>query len=48
MLEGVAVSFLGGSNQHLLQWQLDSGPLHHLGNPDTSDYINRKWVEDKE
>ena len=48
ILEWVAISFLRGSNRHLLHWQVDSLPLHHLGNPDTYDYINRKGVEDKE
>ena len=48
ILEWDAISFLRGSNQHLLHWQVDSLPLHHLGNPNTYAYNNRKGVEDKE
>ena len=33
VLEWIAISYSKGLNPHLLHWQVDSLPLHHLGSP---------------
>ena len=33
ILEWIAISYSKGLNLHLLHWQVDSLPLHHLGSP---------------